>query len=258
MKRFTFRKTLGILLIMLGAYSVVYCFSVMIYRVNFSKFFLVLGVMCLLAGIGSMFFKRSFLPQKLRPIIPAVKVVISLGMLSFLIIESLIIYSGSKTDRAKVDYLVILGAGLWGDTPSLALQERLDEGIKFIKKNPEVKVVLSGGQGSGETITEAEGMRRYLISKGIDEKLLIKEERSKSTKENMKFTKELLSEMDTKKNIKIMVVTNNFHMFRAKLLARNSGFTAYGEPSELFLPLVPAYYTREYLAVIKTLIFDLR
>ncbi|MFL0267141.1 YdcF family protein [Candidatus Clostridium radicumherbarum] len=258
MKKLTFKNITGILLILLGIYSIVYCFSIMIYRVNFSKFFLLLGVVLIIIGLIIVFFKEIYLPQKLKFILKPIKILLIFTIVVFIIIEGLIIYNGCKKDTAAVDYLVVLGAGLWGDTPSLALQERLDESIKFIKENPHIKVVLSGGKGPGETITEAEGMRRYLISKGIDNKLLIKEEKSTNTKENMQFSKSLLKEIDGRENLRIKIVTNNFHMFRAKLIARNSGFTAFGQPAELFAPLIPMYYTRECLAVIKTLIFDLR
>lgn len=258
MKKLTFKNILGVLFIILGIYSIGYCFSIMIYRVNFSKFFLLLGTVFLITGLIILFFKEIYLPQKLRFILKPIKVLIVLAIGVFIIIEGFIIYNGSKKDTAAVDYLVVLGAGLWGDSPSLALQERLDESIKFIKENPHTKVVLSGGKGPGETITEAEGMRRYLISKGIDDRLLIKEEKSTNTKENMQFTKSLLKEIDGRENLKIKIVTNNFHMFRAKLIARSCGFTAFGQPAELFAPLIPMYYTRECLAVIKTLIFDLR
>lgn len=258
MRKLTFKNILGVFLVLLGIYSIIYCFSIMIYRVSFSKFFLALGFFLIVLGMFIIFFKATYLPKRLKFIVKPIKIMFILTLIFFVIIESLIIYNGNKTDSEKVDYLVVLGAGLWGDTPSLALQERLEESIKFINENPNIKVVLSGGQGPGETITEAEGMRRYLVSKGVNENILIKEEESKSTKENMQFTKKLLKNIDGRDNLSIKIVTNNFHMFRAKLIARNNGFIAYGQPSELFTPLIPMYYSRECLAVIKTLIFDLR
>jgi uncharacterized SAM-binding protein YcdF (DUF218 family) len=172
MKKLTLKNIFGVFIILLGIYSIVYCFSIMIYRVTFSKFFLALGVLLII-----ILFKESYLPRKLKFIFKPIKIMFILILILFIIIESLIVYNGNKTDTAKVDYLVVLGAGLWGDTPSLALQERLDESIKFIRANPNIKVVLSGGQGPGETITEAEGMRRYLVNKGVNDKTLIKEER---------------------------------------------------------------------------------
>jgi uncharacterized SAM-binding protein YcdF (DUF218 family) len=258
MKKINAKRVFAYISVFLGLFCIVYYFGIIILsRVSFSKFFLAFGVLLIIIGATTLFMDGRYLPKKVSFMVKIIKIMVIIIVVSFIILESLIVYNGNKTDKASVDYLVILGAGLWGDSPSLALQERLDESLKFIKVNPNVKVILSGGKGPGETITEAEGMRRYLIDHGVSEKQLIKEENSTSTKENMQFTKNLLNNIDGRKHIKIKIVTNNFHMFRAKLLARNSGFIAYGEPSVLYPLLIPAYYTREYLAVIKTLIFDL-
>lgn len=259
MKKLTPRNVIAGIFIFLGLYCILYYFSIVIFsRADFTKFFLALGILFIIIGIATLLFKEKYLPKKARFLVKIIRAMFIIMLISFIIIESLIFYNGIKTDNVDVDYLVVLGAGLWGDSPSLALQERLDESLIFIRANPNIKVVLSGGKGAGETITEAEGMKRYLVSHGVDERLLIKEENSTNTKENMQFTKNLLDKIDGRENIKIKIVTNNFHMFRAKLLAKNSGFIAFGEPSKLYPLLIPTYYTREYLAVIKTLIFDLR
>ncbi len=255
-KKFPLRKIIGIALILLGVYSIVYCFSIMVYGVTFSKFFAVVGVFFIISGIIVIFIDEKYLVHKPKFIVRLIKFMFIFLLGSFIIIESLIVYHGSKSDTAKVDYLVVLGAGLWGETPSLTLRQRLDESLKFIKENPSTKVVLSGGMGPGETITEAEAMRRYLVEHGVDEKLLIKEDKSTSTKENLRFTRELLRKIDNRDNIKIKIITTNFHMFRSKLLAKSNGFEVYGQPAPIHPLLIPAYYIREYMAVIKSLIFD--
>lgn len=258
MKKITLKRVCAHILILIGLCCIIYYIGTIFFsRINFSKFFLAIGILFIIIGAAVFFLEGRYLSKKISFVINIIKIMIFTILVSFIIIESLIVYNGNKTDKADVDYLVVLGAGLWGDSPSLALQERLDESLKFIRANPNIKVVLSGGKGAGETITEAEGMKRYLISHGVNETQLIKEENSTNTKENMQFTKNLLNKIDGRENIKIKIVTNNFHMYRAKLLARNSGFIAYGEPSVLYPLLIPTYYTREYLAVIKTLIFDL-
>jgi uncharacterized SAM-binding protein YcdF (DUF218 family) len=88
------------------------------------------------------------------------------------------------------------------------------------------------------------------------EKWIIKEEKSTNTLENMKFTTEILKGLDKRENIEVTIVTNNFHMFRAKFLAQRQGLKAYGYPSQLHPMLVPTYFVREYLAVINSFIFD--
>lgn len=256
MRKIKLRKISGISFILLGVLSIIYCFCTMAFRVSFSKFFGALGVLFIIVGLVTIFIDEKYLIYKSSFVVKLIKAMIIFIFVSFIVIEGFIVYHGSQNDTAQVDYLVVLGAGLWGDTPSLTLRQRLDESMVFIKKNPNTKVILSGGMGPGETITEAEGMKRYLVEKGVDEKLLIKEDKSTSTKENLKFTRELLKQIDGRDNIKIKIVTNNFHMFRSKLLAKNNGFIAYGQPAPIHPLLVPAYYVREYMAVVKSFIFD--
>ena len=97
------------------------------------------------------------------------------------------------------------------------------------------------------------------MQNGIEAKKIIKEESSTSTKENLIFTKEVLKhEIDTKKPT-VLIVTSEYHMFRAKFLARRNGFIPYGKcaPTPAYPRyLKPLYYFREYFAVIKSFLFD--
>ena len=157
-----------------------------------------------------------------------------------------------------VDAVIVLGAGVNGETPSVALQTRIDAAADYLRQHPEAPAVLSGGQGSGEAITEAEAMRRGLAALGIAEDRLLPEERSTSTAENFAFSKELLREngVDTDTAV-IAVVTNDFHIFRAKLIAQREGLQTIGVPAELpWWWLTANYYLREAFALVKTLIFD--
>jgi uncharacterized SAM-binding protein YcdF (DUF218 family) len=251
------RKILIIALMVLGAGSVIYSLGTRFYGVTFSTFFMLAGIVLIAASIVTVFVKEKHINRIPKPFLIASKIVFIGVLTSFLVIEGLIIYHGSKKNSAEVDYLVVLGAGLWGETPSLTLRQRLEESHEFIKENPETKVIVSGGMGPGETITEAEAMKRYLVQHGVDEKLIIKEDKSTNTKENLKFTRELLRGIDERDNIKIKIITTNFHMFRSKLLAKSNGFQVYGRPAPIHPLLIPTYYIREYMAVIKTFIFDL-
>lgn len=174
---------------------------------------------------------------------------------TFIIIEGIIIFNVKSEENAKVDYLMILGAGLRGEEISLTLQKRMEKGVEYLNSNPEALVIVSGGQGADEEITEAEAMKRYLVDKGIKEARIIKEEKSTSTMENFKNTKEIVLK-DNNENIRILIVTNDFHMFRAKLLAKRNGFTAFGLPSTTPWSILPNCYIREYFAVLKSLVFD--
>ena len=175
-------------------------------------------------------------------------------------LETAVVIGGEVSDpAAPVDAILVLGAGVNGETPSLTLRTRINAAADCMELHPGVPVVLSGGQGPGERITEAECMRRSLWSDDAvwNERLLL-EERSTSTAENFAFSKEVLRQagIDTDTAV-IGVVTNDFHVFRARLIAGREGMTVVGVPAELpWWWLTANYYLRESFALVKTLIFD--
>jgi uncharacterized SAM-binding protein YcdF (DUF218 family) len=251
-------KNKGNVYIVLGIVCEIYFIGTIIFggRVTFAEFYLGFGVLLIAMGLfnrsnnGEYTFLR---PGKLKT---AIKICFFIGLASFVVIEGVIIGAAVSKHREKTDYLVILGAGVRGEIPSTALYQRLYTSLEYIEMNPNVKIVVSGGQGPGETITEAEAMKRFLIKNGVAKEQIIKEEKSTNTLENMKFTKVILEGVEKNENIEVTIVTNNFHMFRAKFLAQRQGLKAYGYPSPLHPMLVPTYFVREYLAVINSFIFD--
>jgi len=113
------------------------------------------------------------------------------------------------------DYAIVLGAKVNGETPSLSLRYRLEAALKYAREYPHVKLILSGGQGDDEYISEAEAMKRYLIENGIEEKRLLLESVSTSTYENILFSKELFP-LSTQK---VTIITSDYHLARAKNIA---------------------------------------
>lgn len=183
-------------------------------------------------------------------------VLILVSILFFAFVEALIVYNGSSQQDVEADYLIILGAGLRGSDITLVLQERLLKGIEYLEKHPEAEVIVSGGRGYGESISEAEAMERYLVSKGIGSKRIIKEDRSTSTMENFVFSKEILQKVKGKDTKRIVVITNDFHMLRAKLLARRVGFEPYGISCSTPISVKVNCYIREFFALIKSVLLD--
>lgn len=149
------------------------------------------------------------------------------------------------------DAVIVLGAGIRGDKVTLTLKQRLDTAIGYHNKNPDSVIVVTGGQGFQEIVTEASAMEKYLIENGIDKSRIIKEEKATSTNENMRFSKAILDECFDS-NYKIAVVTNNFHIFRGTSIARIEGFenVTHIHGGLMWYNLVPCYL-RESLAVIK-------
>lgn len=178
------------------------------------------------------------------------------AIIQFAVVEGLLVSSGKSDAETRTDYLIVLGAGINGETPSLALQKRLVAATGYLKKYPDVHVVVSGGQGRGEDITEAEAMRRFLVSNGIDESRILLESRSTSTMENFKFSKQLMEQKTGKPVTEITYITNSFHILRSKLLAGRNGLEAHAISCETPIQVIVQMYFREYLALFKSLLVD--
>lgn len=224
----------------------------------FSKYLLYLGLFLIFYNFINIKFKNNNNFKKFKSFVTPIIV----GFLVFFTLIEVVILGYSfirNTDEA--DYLIILGAGLRGETMTMTLKQRMESSYEFLEKYNNCKyVVVSGGQGQGESIAESEAMKRYLISKGVDENRIIVENKSTSTYENLEFSKRLIEEHSDKnvENLSVKVATSDFHSFRAYLLSRKCGYkniTSYGCPINPIF--IPTYYVREFFALIKTIVFDI-
>ena len=229
-------------------------FSLMLSRVPNMHivFYLVLGVSVLVVAYLTIWtlcaserhahlakiLKRSYL------------ICLSVGIAGFLTLQGLIV-SGARSEDAKADCVIVLGAGLRNGVPSLVLISRLNAAIRYVETQGDIPIIVSGGLGRGETITEAEAMFRYLRSRGIDEHNIWKEEASTNTRENMTFSLALMEEMGLDaENTKVAIVSNEFHLFRAKVIAGKVGIDAVGIAAETpGLHLRVLYQIREAFAL---------
>ena len=147
----------------------------------------------------------------------------------------------------NLEYIIVLGVHVQGTRLTLALLERTRRALQYLEENPETKAVLSGGQGEGEDISEAQAMCNYLVEHGIDRERLILEGRSTSTTENLKFSLEIIG-LDHS----VGVVTNNFHVFRGTAIGKKCGCKEiYPIPSRYRSWRLLIYIPREILAIIK-------
>lgn len=149
------------------------------------------------------------------------------------------------------DALIVLGAGLRGDRVTLPLKARLDKALEYHKENPDALIIVSGGQGVQETVTEAYAMKKYLVEHGVPQDLVVEEDKATSTSENMKYSRKILVEKYGD-DVKIAFVTNNFHVFRSKQLAKSAGFkdVSHIHTSLQWYNYIPNYL-RETLAIFK-------
>lgn len=241
--------TLGILAILY------YVYLKLVYGgIAFSEFFIALGMFLII---------YHFIKDKLRGktrVYKCVKSILAIFISIFIIVESILIFYPKSNIKGNCDYLMILGAAVKRTTPRLTLKGRLDTAIEYLdKSDDDCYIVVSGGKGNGEDISEAEAMKRYLIKNGVDKDKIIIENKSTSTYENFKFSKTKI-EKHSKRNIsdiKVKVITTDFHSFRSSLLAKRNGYkntTFY--TSNSLKQFRPVYYTREFFATIKTIILD--
>jgi uncharacterized SAM-binding protein YcdF (DUF218 family) len=166
----------------------------------------------------------------------------------------LMIYGKSNNADYTEDAVIVLGAGLNGDEVGSHLALRLDTAVTYLNQNLNAVVVVSGGLGAGRNITEAEAMSRYLLAQGISPDRILQEGKSTSTYENLSFSNEILIEYFPD-GFRAVVVTNDFHVFRATRQARILGIdaTSIGAPTPWHS--LAANYLREMIAIINFLIF---
>lgn len=164
----------------------------------------------------------------------------------------IILFSGSliwlygRKDNAtfKEDAVIVLGKGLDGDKVPPNLAKRLDKAIEYHKRNPEALIVVSGGKVKNENLSEAQAMSDYLLSKGIAEEVIIKEDKSTTTYENFIFSTDILSQR-LKENCSLAFISNRFHIYRAERLAKSLGINATHLGAGIEWHTVPANYLRE-------------
>lgn len=145
--------------------------------------------------------------------------------------------------------VIVLGCQVKGEVPSTMLAYRLVAAAEVLTEHPEAVCVVSGGQGSGEDIPEAEAMRRYLVEKlGIDNDRVIKEDSSVNTRENIRLSAALLSERGITDNV--VIVTSDFHQYRADIYARKNGYKEIGHrSSKTPARNIANYWIREWAAI---------
>lgn len=237
---------------------------------SFALFWPVMSVVLVLCSAALIFYRRH---QELVPVwmTVAATTAVSAIVAVFIVVELLICLGALTSTNKAVDYVVVLGTKVNGNELSNSLKKRLDKALKYAENNPNTMLVLSGGQGSDEEMSEAQAMYDYLAFNGVAKEQLLTENRSRNTKENILFSKEVIerqeewkvavAKLNLKENyvgrsesddIKIGVLTNNFHVFRAKEIARKQGMkNVYGisAPSDGLMAL--HFWVRECFAVLK-------
>lgn len=172
------------------------------------------------------------------------------GLLLAVTTTLILVNSREPNEGRKTDVLIVLGAGIKGESPTVVLRNRLDRAAEYYEQKQDITIVVSGGRGPSEAATEASVMKRYLVAKGIPEDRIIEEDESQSTEENFLFSYRIIKEKFGE-DAKIAFVTTRFHVFRARLIAKKQGLEVVGIAASDFHLVAFNNYLRECAAIIQ-------
>lgn len=242
------------LIILAGAVFFI-CFSIPVFThriLNIGNITgLVVSGVLLIAGIfyknflqGILYLQKYFFGKCVIGIM-----IIGIGIVAIIaVIETVLIVKASTKKPQENTTLIVLGCKVYGEHASRSLRERLDAALIYLEENPDSQCIVSGGMGEGEKISEAECMYRYLIKKGIHSSRIIKEDKSTSTRENLRFSKKIIEERGLSKNIAI--ATSDYHQYRASKIAKTLGFSVGAVPGHTAWWLFPTFYVRELYGIL--------
>lgn len=244
-----------------GTLSILYfiLYAVMVDLNNaFVYFWLLAGIVLLTGGalLFQLYRRGGVLPRKIW--IPVASVCGAV-ILFFAIMIAMIACEAWQKPSQGADYLVILGARVRGDRISSLLRYRLDTALDYLVDNPDTRVIVAGGQGPGENLSEAEAMQKYLVEHGIATEHILLDDTSVNTDQNIKNSIVLMQSEQEVTGKHIVIVSNGFHLFRATRiiekqlqdegLSENTTVEGLGAPTKWYL--IPNFYVREVLAVVK-------
>lgn len=241
------RKISGIICILLAIVSFAYGIKVLAqgYGTSFFLVWIFLGAFLIFVAWGIQLKLWEKIPKVLRRIIVTL---VGLCMAVFLVVEGCILSQVNAKGEDNLDYIIVLGALVREDGPSSILAARLNAALRYLENNPDTRIIVSGGQGYNEPFSEAEGMKRYLVEKGIEESRIIMEPDSFNTVQNIQNSMSLMESKDAS----VGVVTSNFHVFRACKIAKKQGLKNVSGVAGYVVPFyMPQNMFREFFGVVK-------
>ncbi|MEA4891393.1 MAG: YdcF family protein [Peptococcaceae bacterium] len=239
------RRGLGLV----GVACLLYFLGLSLYLASGNTFiyiWLILGLAFF--GLSAAWPALAALPRRGKYLLAAAAVI---GLAAFIWVEGLIIAAALGQAAPGADYLIVLGAKVNGQIPSKTLQQRIDSAALYLQEDQKTLAVVSGGQGQDEDISEARAMAQGLQAWGIGPERILLEEQSTSTEENLRFSQALIPP-----GSQVVIVSSDFHLYRAQALARGLGYSdVSGLPAPSLPGLLPNYCLREFCAVISTWVF---
>ncbi|GLC90010.1 YdcF family protein [Lysinibacillus piscis] len=215
---------------------------------------LLVAIIMLLFMLLPIVYPESLRSEHLQPIFVAISLItfyFFINLSNFLTAYFLYQFNRPKYNQ---DFIIVLGSGLINDKVPPLLASRIQKAIQFYRKQATITtpptIIFSGGQGADENLPEAEAMQKYAIEQGILLEHTLQENRSVNTYQNMLFSKQLMDQLTQGKSYNSIFTTNNFHLFRAGLYARQAGLNSQGIGSKTAFYYWPNAMIREYVAIV--------
>lgn len=200
-----------------------------------------------LTFIAVLIVLHRFLSKKLWKV---VVILTCIGFAYFVAVEIPILKNARTDPDPEKEYLVVLGAAVHGDTPSLSMIHRLRGVVDYMEAYPEATVIVSGGKGPGENMTEAQCMFDWLVGQGMDPERILMEDKATSTMENLAFSFAMIRERGDEPEGNVAVLSSPYHLFRAKQMAKMQGVPVTGVAGDWDRPLLTVnYFIREAFGV---------
>ncbi len=178
----------------------------------------------------------------------SVGTVLAIGVGLCLVLSVMMLSAANSKPKEQPSAVIVLGCKVNGNAPSRMLQGRIQAAYAYLIANPDIPVIVSGGKGSDEAISEAACMQQQLITMGIAAERILCEENSTSTAENLQFSKAILEQHGLQGEY--MLVTDAFHQYRAQNLAQQYDMRCYAVSADTVWYLLPTYWVREWFGIL--------
>ncbi len=238
-----FKYIAKIILLIMGTVLLINA-VIMLFIANYNSGILFTGIMAVVLFICGIFFDALYKIKWLKYSI-IIAFILLLCLLSFIML-----YGQTDNVTYSEDAVIVLGSGIDGEQITTQLAYRLDKAVEYYNINPDVVIVVSGGQGLQETIPEALAMERYLISRGIPKDRILKEEKSISTYTNLINSKTIL-DRHFNRDYKVTLITSDYHVYRAVKFAKATGLDCTHYHAKIEWYSIPMRYLRECVAVVR-------
>lgn len=207
----------------------------------------IIGIILVYKGLNLLAKKY---PRDARTLKRIFTVILCIGLLVVGITECIIIKASFGDPKEHCDYMVVLGAKVRTEGPSVSLMDRIRAAKTYLDSHPDVIAVVSGGQGTDEPMTEARCMYEELVELGVDPQRIWIEDQATSTWENLNFSLNLIEEKTGTRPGKIGILSSEYHLYRASLFADACGVESVGIPAATSrLPQKINHFMREVAGV---------